>query len=399
MELHSPDLSNESDWQSAKGFEARVVDNMTVASDLWVNLWVKVYDIDQAKNRKFFSGTAQKLTHSPWFDQNAVWNHFTFDWSSISSFPTNYKIKEIHVSIWGLLSGLFDGGVGVDDVLPIQSGGTTESIIVVKPNGGEKWQVGSQHNITWSSQNLSNPVKIEYSIDNGSNYTTIVASTSNDGSHSWTIPNKPSTNCLVRVSDATDGNPSDVSNAVFTISSSGNTSTGKNIEVDVGNGVKVTFDDVTSPGETTLDVKTSGPPPPSGFKIMPSGLPVYFDIKTTAGFTGNITICIPYNDVGMTATEEAKLRLHVYENPPGAWKDITKLPVDVNANIICGTVTHLTLFAMMTGPSHFTFTSPTQESYSIVVDNATLDGSQLSDRKSTRLNSSHTDISRMPSSA
>ena len=217
MELHSPDLSNESDWQSAKGFEARVVDNMTVASDLWVNLWVKVYDIDQAKNRKFFSGTAQKLTHSPWFDQNAVWNHFTFDWSSISSFPTNYKIKEIHVSIWGLLSGLFDGGVGVDDVLPIQSGGTTESIIVVKPNGGEKWQVGSSHNITWTSQNLSNPVKIEYSTDNGSSYTTIAASTSNDGSYNWTIPNKPSTNCKVRISDATDGSPSDVSDAVFEI--------------------------------------------------------------------------------------------------------------------------------------------------------------------------------------
>ncbi|MFQ5420907.1 MAG: hypothetical protein ACE5EY_11175, partial [Anaerolineae bacterium] len=252
------------------------------------------------------------------------------------------------------------------------------SISVTSPNGGEDWLVGSQHNITWSSQNFSDPVKIEYSTNGGANYKSVVSSTANDGSFAWTVPNEPSTNCVVKISDATDGNPFDIGNAVFTISSAGNTAPGKNVEVDVGNGVKVTFENVTNPGETTLDVKTSGPPPPSGFKIMPSGLPVYFDINSTASFTGNITICIPYNDAGMTPAEEAKLRLHVYESPPGQWKDITKLPVDVNANILCGSVTHLTLFAMMIGPSHFTFTSPTQESYSLVIDNATLDGAQLS---------------------
>ncbi|RMF59220.1 MAG: hypothetical protein D6743_16610, partial [Calditrichaeota bacterium] len=250
------------------------------------------------------------------------------------------------------------------------------SLTLTAPNGGENWQVGSSHNITWTSQSFSDPVKLEYSTDGGTSYKTIVASTTNDGSYGWTIPNDPSTNCLVRISDAADGDPSDVSDAVFTISSGGNTPPGSKITVDVGNGIKVTFDQVTSSGETTLDVKTGGPPPPSGFKIMPSGLPVYYDINTTAGYSGNITICIPYSDAGMTPAEEAKLKLQVYENPPGQWKDITS-SLDTQNNIICGTVTHLTLFAVMIGPAHFTFTSNTGESYSIVIDNATLDGNPL----------------------
>ncbi len=254
-------------------------------------------------------------------------------------------------------------------------------LTLTSPNGGEKWAVGSQQMIKWSSQNIpDNDVSIEYSIDNGQNYTYIGVKTNNDPTETWqwdAVPNAPSKNCLIRISLFMQSAPVvDVSDAVFEITTV-NTPQGSGVNVDVGSGIKLTFDNVTKSGNTTLDIKNSGPPPKSGFKIVPSASPVYYDINTDANYTGNITVCIPYNDAGMTPAEEAKLRLHVYESPPGQWKDITKLPVDVNNNIICGTVTHLTVFAMMLGPSHFTFTSPTQESYSIVVDNATLDGTQL----------------------
>jgi len=39
-------------------------------------------------------------------------------------------------------------------------------------------------------------VKIEYSTNAGSNYSTVIASTANNGSYSWTVPNAPSVNCL-----------------------------------------------------------------------------------------------------------------------------------------------------------------------------------------------------------
>jgi hypothetical protein len=91
------------------------------------------------------------------------------------------------------------------------------SIAVTSPNGGENWQVGSNHNVTWTSNGTSGNVHIEYSTNNGSNWSDVIASTTDDGSYSWTIPNTPSDSCLVRVSD-TDGYPSDISDALFTIS-------------------------------------------------------------------------------------------------------------------------------------------------------------------------------------
>src|SRR3990170_3826674 len=91
-------------------------------------------------------------------------------------------------------------------------------ITVTSPNGGETWQAGSSHNITWTSSCFSGNVKLEYSTDAGSSWITIIASTSNGGTYPWSVPNTPSTNSLVRVSDAADGTPNDISNAVFTIS-------------------------------------------------------------------------------------------------------------------------------------------------------------------------------------
>ncbi|HEX9935138.1 MAG TPA: sugar-binding protein [bacterium] len=100
---------------------------------------------------------------------------------------------------------------------------TSATITVSAPNGGESWQAGTYQTITWFCTSFTDPVKIEYSIDNGSSYSAVTASTSNTGSYAWTVPNTPSTQCMVRISDAADGNPSDVSNAAFAITGSGST--------------------------------------------------------------------------------------------------------------------------------------------------------------------------------
>ncbi len=230
---------------------------------------------------------------------------------------------------------------------------TTEAIFVDVPNGGESWEAGTPRYIVWHNHLFSDPVKIEYSTDGGANYSTVIASTANTGSYLWNVPNTPSTNCLVKVSDAADGNPWDVSDTPFTISTSteNNTNPGTNVQVNLGSGVNLTFDNVTGAGNTSLTTSNSGPPPPGGFIIVPSGSPTYYSITTTATFTGNIKVCIQYNDAGMTPQQEAALKLHVYES--GQWKDVTT-SLDVNSNIICGTVTHLSDFAVMsplTAPS------------------------------------------------
>ncbi len=91
---------------------------------------------------------------------------------------------------------------------------------VTSPNGGENWDAGSTHNITWSTTGSVGNVKIQYSTNNGSSWTTERASTTNDGSYSWSVPDVDSSQCKVRIKEASDGSPSDTSNAVFSIEES-----------------------------------------------------------------------------------------------------------------------------------------------------------------------------------
>ncbi len=102
-------------------------------------------------------------------------------------------------------------------------GAATNSVTVTAPNGGENWTVGASKNITWTSTGSIANVKIEYSTNSGSTYTTVIASTANNGTYAWTVPNTASTTCRVRVSDAAAATTNDVSNANFTISTGGGT--------------------------------------------------------------------------------------------------------------------------------------------------------------------------------
>ena len=90
-------------------------------------------------------------------------------------------------------------------------------LAVASPNGGEVWPVGSSQEIAWTASGVAN-VKIELSRDGGATWEDIVASTAAAaGTYPWTVTGPASANCVVRVSDATDGSPSDDSDAAFTI--------------------------------------------------------------------------------------------------------------------------------------------------------------------------------------
>lgn len=91
------------------------------------------------------------------------------------------------------------------------------TISVTAPNGGESILSGGSTNITWVAENLEF-VKIEYTTNNGFTWTTITNSTESDGFYTWSpVPAVFSTNCKIRISDAADGHPFDVSNDVFSI--------------------------------------------------------------------------------------------------------------------------------------------------------------------------------------
>lgn len=95
-----------------------------------------------------------------------------------------------------------------------------KSLQLLTPNGGETWNGATVQNITWASQNINN-VRLEFSTNNGSTWTTIINTyPASTGTFPWTVPGagpSGSTQCRVRVSDATDNTLNDASDNVWTI--------------------------------------------------------------------------------------------------------------------------------------------------------------------------------------
>ncbi len=102
-------------------------------------------------------------------------------------------------------------------ILPLCISVPPPRVEVTSPNGGEMWCPGNTKYITWISEHFTDDVKIEYSTNGGDVWIEITPSTENNGVYSWVVPNTTSTICLVKISDASDGDPYDKSNGYFTI--------------------------------------------------------------------------------------------------------------------------------------------------------------------------------------
>ena len=97
--------------------------------------------------------------------------------------------------------------------------GPAASLKVLVPNGNDTWLSGSTKEIKWSSENVEN-VKIEFTLNGGASWITLIGSTMSTGSYYWTnIPNVNSLQCRIRISDAVNGTPSDISDDNFAIMS------------------------------------------------------------------------------------------------------------------------------------------------------------------------------------
>jgi len=105
------------------------------------------------------------------------------------------------------------------------------------------------------------------------------------------------------------------------------------------NPVTLSFSSVTQSGMTTLSTSTVGTAPPSGFQLGTP--PVYYDLKTTATFSGSVSVCVNY--AGTSFNGQTSPRLFHYEN--GAWVDITT-SLDTAHTTICGSATSFSPFIL-----------------------------------------------------
>jgi len=127
-----------------------------------------------------------------------------------------------------------------------------------------------------------------------------------------------------------------------------NTPPGPNVQVepvDATTGTApatLTFSQITQGGTTNLTTSNSGPPPPVGFSL--GDPPIYYELTTTAVFSGAITLCIDYTGTGLEDDpDENAFQLHHLEG--GVWENRT-VSLDAVNNIICASVTSLSPFAI-----------------------------------------------------
>ena len=113
-------------------------------------------------------------------------------------------------------TGLAVGEFGV--VLKYGQQGST-NISIIQPNGGEILTSGSTYEILWNSQDVVD-VKIEFTSNNGQNWTTIIDSIPSTGIYNWAVPQVVSSQCKIRISDKSDPGIFSVSNGTFSIQSS-----------------------------------------------------------------------------------------------------------------------------------------------------------------------------------
>ena len=92
-------------------------------------------------------------------------------------------------------------------------------IAVTSPNGSEEWERGNSYDITWTSIDFTENVKIEL-LKDITDAVLLVSSTQNDSLWQWTIPDtlEIADNYKIKISDASDGVPSDESDGPFSIS-------------------------------------------------------------------------------------------------------------------------------------------------------------------------------------
>ena len=162
------------------------------------------------------------------------------------------------ITLTGSAMYLFVGEVGVNETLRADvhvDFNPIPTLSVQNPNGGETLTAGDTYPITWSTVGSISNVLVEYSTNDGSNWTPVdPPNVGNTGSYDWTVPWISSGQCLVQVSDVSDPAVNDISDAVFSI----NTPVPQIVSIDPNTAQQGDSLSVTITGQNTNFTQGSG---------------------------------------------------------------------------------------------------------------------------------------------
>jgi hypothetical protein len=107
-----------------------------------------------------------------------------------------------------------------DECTVVVEPGQEPGVTVLAPNGGEKFEVGSTQHILWSPVVVSD-VTIRLSCDGGENWDMVAVTVDKNNpqwmDYLWEVPDSPTKEALIRISDYLDAGLSDDSDDVFEI--------------------------------------------------------------------------------------------------------------------------------------------------------------------------------------
>ena len=238
-------------------------------------------------------------------------------------------------------------------------------ISVSSPNGSEKLKGGTDSSITWSTQNIG-LVTIEYSTDAGANRRSIAENIQAPlGAFAWTVPPSPSSQCLVRISNANNANLFDVSDGVFSIETDP-------VVVNVPDGVTTTINAASNPDlislgldkleviipdqaitelePVILEINIAPDIPQDTGQLIYS--PIAFSVEGNEGqydFAAPVTISIPYP---ASVTNEDALTVMIFDEASNVWAPIDNpesIVIDKENNIISFQVTHFSIYGIYDG--------------------------------------------------
>jgi hypothetical protein len=119
---------------------------------------------------------------------------------------------------------------------------------------------------------------------------------------------------------------------------------GKNISVTPTQDSTVTYSNVTTSGNTTVtSSNVASVALPSTVQASGSKAPVYYDVSTTASFSGPVTVCFNYDPTGISLSTQKSLSL--WQLLGGSWNNVTTT-VDTINHKVCGNVTSLSEYVI-----------------------------------------------------
>jgi beta-lactamase superfamily II metal-dependent hydrolase len=154
---------------------------------------------------------------------------------SLTSY-SGYCVGDIIIKTAGVANYIVDGDghvtegpderslLGMPLTIPFDEPPPAPIVTVISPNGGEHWFVSTPHNITWAIVDSAGAASyaIDYSTNMGIEWIPIRPRTNgNPQTFPWTIPDTPSSDCVIRVTawDIADNFGTDNSDSNFSIDS------------------------------------------------------------------------------------------------------------------------------------------------------------------------------------